>query len=142
MVKLFAENYVYIILSICMIVLVILWMQSGLDKVLDSRGNLDWLKGHFSKSMLKNIVPLLFILITIFELSAGITALLSVFQMWIYDSVELVYLACCLSLVSLTSLFLGQRLAKDYGGAATLMGYFAFVILILLFLFKVSPQAH
>ncbi len=28
----------------------ILFLQSGIDKVVDRRGNLDWLKGHFVKS--------------------------------------------------------------------------------------------
>ena len=39
--------------------LAILFLQSGIDKVVDRRGNLEWLKGHFAKSPLAGMVPLL-----------------------------------------------------------------------------------
>jgi hypothetical protein len=32
--------------------LAILFLQSGIDKVVDRRGNLEWLNGHFAKSPL------------------------------------------------------------------------------------------
>jgi len=132
MLHLFAENFAYLICSICMFVLVILWLQSGLDKITDYKGNLSWLKGHFSKSMLSGMVPFLLVLLTILEVSAGITALISIGQIWIYQSCEFAYLACTLSLLALTALFFGQRLAKDYAGAASLIGYFAYVVLVIL----------
>jgi hypothetical protein len=39
--------------------LAILFLQSGIDKVVDRRGNLEWLKGHFAKSPLAGVVPAL-----------------------------------------------------------------------------------
>jgi hypothetical protein len=36
--------------------LAILFLQSGIDKVIDHRSNLEWLKGHFAKSPLAAIV--------------------------------------------------------------------------------------
>jgi hypothetical protein len=45
--------------------LAILFLQSGIDKIIDHRGNLDWLKGHFSKSPLGGVVPILLTAITI-----------------------------------------------------------------------------
>src|SRR4029079_15399345 len=50
----------------------ILFLQSGIDKVIDRRGNLEWLTGHFAKSPLAGIVPLLLGVITVLELSAGL----------------------------------------------------------------------
>jgi hypothetical protein len=32
--------------------LAILFLQSGIDKIVDRRGNFEWLKGHFAKSPL------------------------------------------------------------------------------------------
>ena len=52
--------------------LAILFLQSGIDKVVDRRGNFEWLKGHFAKSPLAGIVPVLLGAITILELAAGI----------------------------------------------------------------------
>ena len=34
----------------------ILFLQSGLDKVFDFKGNLEWLTGHFSKPFLRGMV--------------------------------------------------------------------------------------
>src|SRR5213596_2628160 len=51
--------------------LAILFLQSGIDKVVDRRGNLEWLKGHFAKSPLAGMVPLLVTIITILEIAAG-----------------------------------------------------------------------
>ena len=51
--------------------LAILFLQSGIDKIIDRRGNFEWLKGHFAKSPLAGIVPALLICITILEVAAG-----------------------------------------------------------------------
>ena len=51
--------------------LAILFLQSGIDKVVDRRGNIKWLKGHFAKSPLAGIVPAMVTAITILEIAAG-----------------------------------------------------------------------
>src|SRR5436853_7813438 len=51
--------------------LAILFLQSGIDKIVDRRGNLEWLKGHFAKSPLAGIVPAMVTAITILEIAAG-----------------------------------------------------------------------
>ena len=51
--------------------LAILFLQSGIDKIVDRRGNLEWLKGHFAKSPLAGIVPAMVTTITILEIAAG-----------------------------------------------------------------------
>src|SRR3954467_656916 len=51
--------------------LAILFLQSGVDKILDRAGNLGWLKGHFAKSPLASFVPLLLSTITLMERAAG-----------------------------------------------------------------------
>src|SRR3954454_6790583 len=52
--------------------LAILFLQSGIDKVIDRRGNLEWLRGHFAKSHLAGMVPLMVLVITLLELAAGV----------------------------------------------------------------------
>jgi hypothetical protein len=49
----------------------ILFIQSGLDKVFDWRGNLEWLTGHFSKTFLRGTVPPMLATITLMELATG-----------------------------------------------------------------------
>ena len=55
--------------------LAILFLQSGIDKVVDRRGNLEFLQGHFAKSPLAGMVPLLATVITILEIASGALSL-------------------------------------------------------------------
>jgi len=104
--------------------LAILFLQSGIDKILDRRGNFEWLKGHFAKSPLAGIVPGLLICITILEVAAGaLSAVGCVFVILSRDSTVAFY-GAAISAVAVLALFLGQRIAKDYAGAAVLVPYF------------------
>jgi hypothetical protein len=104
--------------------LAILFLQSGIDKVVDRRGNLEWLKGHFAKSPLAGFVSLMVTLITILELAAG--GLSAAGCAWILCSRDstLAFYGAVIAAVSIVALFFGQRMAKDYPGAATLVPYF------------------
>ena len=112
----------------------ILFIQSGLDKVIDKKANLDWLKEHFSNSGLKNFVPILLFLITIVELVAGFGCLVGIFFIIIYGKTSIALLGTLFAALALIFLFLGQRIAKDYVGAQSLVSYFILVLLTLTFL--------
>jgi diacylglycerol kinase len=104
--------------------LAILFLQSGIDKIIDRRGNLEWLKGHFAKSPLAGIVPALLTTITIVEVAAGtLSAVGCVFMILSRDSTVAFY-GAIVSAVAIIALFFGQRMAKDYPGAAVLIPYF------------------
>jgi uncharacterized membrane protein YphA (DoxX/SURF4 family) len=104
--------------------LAILFLQSGIDKIVDRGGNLEWLKGHFAKSPLAGIVPALLICITILEVGAGaLSAVGCVLVIFLKDSTIALY-GAILSAAAVTALFFGQRIAKDYAGAAVLVPYF------------------
>jgi hypothetical protein len=104
--------------------LAILFLQSGIDKIVDRRGNFEWLKGHFAKSPLAGIVPALLICITILEIAAGaLSGVGCVFVILSRDSTVAFY-GAAISAVALLALFFGQRMAKDYAGAAVLVPYF------------------
>ena len=109
--------------------LAILFLQSGIDKVVDRRGNFEWLKGHFAKSPLAGIVPTLLICITILEVAAGaLSAVGCVLIIFLKDSTAAFY-GAILSAAAITALFFGQRIAKDYAGAAVLVPYFLLTLL-------------
>jgi uncharacterized membrane protein YphA (DoxX/SURF4 family) len=102
----------------------ILFLQSGIDKVIDRRGNLEWLKGHFAKSPLAGIVPAMLTAITILEIVAGaLTAIGCVIIILSRDS-TLAFYGAIISAIAILALFFGQRVAKDYAGAAVLVPYF------------------
>lgn len=118
------EGAIYLLQAFASAFLAILFLQSGIDKVVDRRGNLDWLKGHFAKSPLAGMVPLLVTAITLLELAAGaLSAVGCVLVLLGYNS-ALAFYGAVLSAISIIALFFGQRMAKDYAGAATLVPYF------------------
>ena len=104
--------------------LIVTFLQSGIDKLTDWKGNLDFIKGHFANSPLKNSVPLLLAIILILEVTAGILMIVGVYQLYTSGAREIALLGVELSAISLICLLIGQRLAKDYAGAMTLAVYF------------------
>jgi diacylglycerol kinase len=104
--------------------LAILFLQSGIDKIVDRRGNLDWLTGHFAKSPVAGSVPALLTILTMVEVAAGaLSALGCILLVLVHDSTVAFY-GAVLSAVAVVALFFGQRMAKDYAGAAVLVPYF------------------
>ncbi|MFO1472594.1 MAG: hypothetical protein U1F27_16345 [Turneriella sp.] len=109
--------------SIVPLLMAVLFGQSGLDKVTDFRGNLDWMTGHFSKTILKGIVRPSLIMITVLELASALLCVAGVAGLWFFSSETVAFWALLLSAVTLLQLFAGQRIAKDYAGAATIAMY-------------------
>ena len=104
--------------------LAILFLQSGIDKIVDRSGNLEWLSGHFAKSPLAQIVPALLITITILEIAAGALSAIGCLLVIVLKDSTVGFYGAILSAAAITALFLGQRIAKDYAGAAVLVPYF------------------
>jgi hypothetical protein len=104
--------------------LAILFLQSGIDKVVDRSGNLEWLKGHFAKSPLAGIVPALLSAITIIETAAGALSAIGCVVIIFSRDPTIAFYGAVVSAVAIIALFFGQRMAKDYAGAAVLVPYF------------------
>jgi hypothetical protein len=104
--------------------LAILFLQSGIDKIVDHRGNLEWLTGHFAKSPLRSVVPLMVNLITILELAAGLLSAVGCIVVLLTHNPQIGLYGAILSALSILGLFFGQRMAKEYAGAAVLVPYF------------------
>ena len=118
------ESAYYILQVLVSAFLAVLFLQSGIDKVVDRRGNRDYLDQHFAKSPLAGTVGPMFAVITVLEVSAG--ALLGVgcaLLLLTRDSL-VAYLGALLAAINIIALFFGQRVAKDYAGAAVLVPYF------------------
>ncbi len=111
----------------------ILFIQSGLDKVFDWKGNLEWITGHFSKTFLAPMVPMMLATITVMELAAGLLAAAGIIYFLLTGSLAVIFWASVIGAASITALFFGQRIAKDYPGAAVLVPYFL-LLLVLMFL--------
>ena len=110
----------------------ILFIQSGADKIFDWKGNLEWLTGHFSKTFLASMVPIMLVTITVMEVATGLLAAVGIIYFLVESSLSLIYYASIVGSASLAALFFGQRIAKDYPGAAVLVPYFILLLILML----------
>lgn len=100
------------------------FIQSAYDKTMYWQDNLTWLKGHFSKTPIKNMVPASLFLILVLELVSGILCLAGILQLMMNNQRTFGFYGAIFSCITLIFLLIGQRMAKEYDGARTIVIYF------------------
>ena len=108
--------------------LIITFLQSGIDKLTDWNGNLNFIKDHFKNSPLKNAVPLLLGIILVIEIIASFLMIYGIYDIVSSESKQIALYGVELAALTLIFLLIGQRLAKDYAGAMSLAVYFIVAI--------------
>ena len=103
--------------------LAITFLQSGYDKITDWNGNVSWLKSHFSQTFLKNQVPAALLTVLALEIVAGVLSIMGIAENITSGRTIMGDYACMVSCVTLLLLLFGQRVAKDYDGARTIVIY-------------------
>ena len=111
------------------IFLFIAFFQSGLDKVIDRKGNLDFLKAHFSDSPLIKIIPIMLLILTFLEIIGSLMLGYGVYYAFVKRSTLWIFYGFVVIAITIIILFAGQRIAKDYLGAADLVPYFILIML-------------
>lgn len=101
-----------------------LFLQSSLDKLFNWKSEKEFLTGHFAKSILKGTVPLLMPVITLIEFGAGLCSAIGFFCVLFGCGPNIGLLGMIFGIKAIFLLFFGQRVAKDYAGAAALVPYF------------------
>lgn len=109
----------------------ITFLQSALDKLTDSGGNLEFLHSHFKNSPFSaDMVRRMFWALTGLESAAavfcGLGVVLGSFRS---AGPNLASLGLACAGLALLSLMIGQRFAKDYAGAAVVAAYFAVLLI-------------
>ena len=104
--------------------LAVLFLQSGLDKLVDRDGNTAYLRDHFQTSPLAGQAELLLTVVTVLELITGMLTGLGTLAFLFWGGTSFAYAGAVLAAITITMLFFGQRVAKDYAGAAVLVPYF------------------
>ncbi|MCO6147616.1 DoxX family protein [Flavobacterium sp. NRK1] len=126
--------YTHTAIIITLAFLAITFIQSGYDKIADWKGNVGWLKGHFAQTPIKNMVPFSLFLVLIIEIAAGASSVIGAIEILVNGGTEFAFWAAVLSCIALLMLLLGQRMAKEYDGARTIVIYFIPTVLLLTWL--------
>jgi len=87
--------------------LIITFLQSGIDKLTDWKGNVDFITGHFKNSPLQKMVPLLLLTILIFEIVAGILMLIGVYYLLTESTSTVAKVGLELAAITLLMLLIG-----------------------------------
>ena len=107
-----------------LVFLTITFLQSGYDKIFYWKDNGEWLKGPVAKTQLKNHVPLALLHVLVLELLSTILCAVGAIELLLNSGRTFGYYGAVFSCVTLLMLLVGQRLAKDYDGARTIVIYF------------------
>jgi len=120
-------------LVLCQILIAILmaitFLQSAIDKMMDRKGNLEYFEVHFANSPLKGITKLSLSLLTILELTGGLMLVYGIYYAFAERITLWIFYGFVWLSLTIIVLFTGQRLAKDYVGAADLVPYFMLIML-------------
>ncbi len=107
-----------------LVFLAITFIQSSYEKIFYWQENLDFMKEHFAKTRLKNLVNLALIHLVILELISGILCVVGIIELLVNNGRTFGFYGSIFSSITLLMMLFGQRLAKDYDGARTIVIYF------------------
>ena len=110
-----------------------IYLQSGIDKIVDRQGNLDFMGEHFSGTILAGSFHYGLAVVTATELLAGALSAAGVAWLLLGWGIVPGIVGTLFAAVSSCILMAGQRLAKDYIGATALVPYFLVAIIGLYF---------
>ena len=117
-------SYISIICSFISLFIGIIMTQSGLDKIFNWEGELEFITEKFSKTALSNFSIIGLIQVTILETVSGLLSLLGSIMVLFYADESYGISGLILAAISFCILMTGQRISKDYDGAASLVPYF------------------
>lgn len=109
--------------------LAITFLQSALDKVFDYKGNLSFMKEQFSKTFLKSMIGILLPVILLCEMITGLFCVFGAILTYNGGVIHFVAAGFLCAGITLLMLLFGQRVSKQYAGAASLTGYFIIVLI-------------
>ena len=110
----------------------IVFFQSSIDKINDREGNLKFFNQHFKETFFQNYTSISLNLLAFLEITSAFLCCLGIFYKLLHHDSIFLYYGLLISAIVLLSLLFGQRLAKDYTGAADITIYFILCIVTIL----------
>ena len=107
----------------------IVFIQSGLDKVYDYKGNLSFLNTLLGGAFSSSLITLALVSVTILELTSGLLCLLGILDVIYNDSNLTGLIGLIVGSFALLVLLFGQRVSKNYDGAKTIAVYFILAVI-------------
>ena len=96
------------------------------------QGNLKFFNHHFEGTFFQNYTSISLNLLALLEITSAFLCCFGIFYKLSYHDSIFIYYGLLMIAIVLLSLLLGQRLAKDYAGAADITIYFILCIVTIL----------
>ena len=110
----------------------IVFFQSGIDKVIDRKGNINFFENHFKNTLFHKIYAQALTALMLLELYAASLCAYGCIYSIVYKNTDFIFYGLLVTSFILLSLLLGQRIAKDYVGAADITIYFILCIITII----------
>ncbi len=125
-------NAIEIVQILSSIFFSIVFFQSGIDKVIDRKGNLDFFESHFKNTLFNKIYAQALTVLMFSELIAASLCTYGFLYSVFYRNTDFIFYGLLVTSFVLLSLLFGQRIAKDYVGAADITIYFILCIITIM----------
>ena len=130
--KIFNFNAIEIVQILSSIFFAIVFFQSGIDKVIDRKGNINFFENHFKNTLFHKIYAQALTALMLLELIAASLCAYGCIYSIVYKNTDFIFYGLLVTSFILLSLLLGQRIAKDYAGAADITIYFILCIITIM----------
>ena len=130
--KILNFNATEIVQILSSIFFAIVFFQSGIDKVIDRKGNINFFENHFKNTLFHKIYAQALTALMLLELIAASLCAYGCIYSIVYKNTDFIFYGLLVTSFILLSLLLGQRIAKDYVGAADIAIYFILCIITII----------
>lgn len=130
--KILNFNAIEIVQILSSIFFAIVFFQSGIDKVIDRKGNINFFENHFKNTLFHKIHAQALTALMLLELIAASLCAYGCIYSIVYKNTDFIFYGLLVTSFILLSLLLGQRIAKDYVGAADIAIYFILCIITII----------
>ena len=130
--KILNFNAIEIVQILSSIFFAIVFFQSGTDKVIDRKGNINFFENHFKNTLFHKIYAQALTVLMLLELIAASLCAYGCIYSIVYKNTDFIFYGLLVTSFILLSLLLGQRIAKDYVGAADITIYFILCIITIM----------
>ena len=130
--KILNFNAIEIFQILSSIFFAIVFFQSGIDKYIDRKGNINFFENHFKNTLFHKIHSHALIVLMLLELIAASLCAYGCIYSIVYKNTGFIFYGLLVTSFVLLSLLLGQRIAKDYAGAADITIYFILCVITIM----------
>ena len=115
----------------------IVFLQSGIDKIVNWNGNLEFITQTLSKVFSNPLIKIALLAVTVLETLGGLFSTLGIFlNIFNYDYLLYAQIGLSLCTSALLILLIGQRISQNYEGAKTIAIYFVTSLIGLILVFS------